>query len=126
MGPSGFVSPESAIPEINRLLAAKDWVGLTGHYDLTGTTVAPAELESGAFFVALPDGGFRHPGWPRGPLRPFPPGFRYASHEEDGDEAVVTVSIEIDEGGGMVQQGCARFRMRRVAGAWKLRPEPAD
>src|SRR5260221_3769991 len=95
MVPHFFASPEKAVEELSRLLADRDWIALSRCYDLSGTAVAPADLESGEFFLGQES---PHPAWRGGPVRPFPPGFRYASQETAGDDAVVTVSIAIDEG----------------------------
>lgn len=120
--PACFASPQEAVEAINRFLSAKDWPALSRYYDLSGTDVAPGDLESGAFFAA--PGPPDHPAWGSRFRRPFPPGFRYQSHEMEGDDALVVVAVAIDQGGGMIQRAFQRFRLRKSALGWRVRPEP--
>jgi hypothetical protein len=113
--------PERAVESLARLLAARDWPALARLHELEGSRHRPEDLESGAYFQA----GEASPG--HGPIRrPFPPGWRYASHEIRGDEAAVTVSCALDQGDGMVLRGLHTFRMRRAGAGWKLLPEPLE
>ena len=112
--------PERAAEILARLVSAEDWAALARLHDLDGTALRSADLESGAYFVA----GDAAPGHGRA-RRPFPPGYRYASHEIRGDEAEVVVSCAIDQGDGLVLRGMKVFRLRRRGAGWKVVPEPA-
>lgn len=111
---TAFATPREAVDVLSTLLASRDWAGLAACYDAD-----PATLPPGFFYDEDAQG---HPaGFDRW-RHPFPPGWRYESHEERGDLAVVRVSIEIDEGDGMVQRGVREFRMRRSPAGWKVLP----
>lgn len=124
--PRSFVSPQEAVEVLGRLLEAEDWAGMSRYYDLSGTGIDPGRLRSGEFFVraAPPEGG--HPAGFSRYLHPFAPGFRYASHRLEGEDAVVTVAIQIDQGDGMIQRGFHEFRLRNCPSGWRVRPEPAS
>lgn len=115
-----LTDPEQAVEVLARLISAEDWPALAGLHDLEGSGRKAADFESGAYFAAAdsppPPGHGRV-------RRPFPPGYRYASHEIRGDEADVTVSCAIDQGDGMVLRGLKTFRLRRRGSAWKVVPE---
>lgn len=120
-GPRYFGTPQEAVEILGRLLEAEDWPGMGRYYDLSGTGIAPERLRSGESFVraATPAGG--HPAGFSKYLHPFPPGFRYASHRLEGEDALVTVSIAIDQGDGMIQRGFHEFRLRRHPAGWQVR-----
>jgi len=122
--PAYFSDPESAVAETARLLRAKAWAELARYYDLSGTDVAPDTLTSGAFFVRDKPPAVGHPAGFGRYRQPFAPGFSYLSHAGAGDdEVVVTVHVEIDQGGGMVQRGLDTFRLRRSARGYQLLPK---
>jgi hypothetical protein len=105
---TAFASPEIAVAELSKLLAARDWRALAACYDGEPPAVFYDEAARG------------HPaGFDRW-RHPFPPGWRYVSHVVEGDVAVVTVGIEINEGGGMIQRGLREFRMRRTTAGWQV------
>ena len=105
---TAFASPEVAVAEISKLLAARDWRALAACYDGEPPAVFYDETAQG------------HPaGFDRW-RHPFPPGFHYVSHEIEGDVAVVTVGIEINEGDGMIQRGFHEFRMRKAPEGWRV------
>ncbi|HEX7899880.1 MAG TPA: hypothetical protein VF950_19075 [Planctomycetota bacterium] len=104
---TAFASPEAAVAGISKLLAARDWAGLAACYDGEPPKVFYDEKANG------------HPaGFDR--WRPFAPGWHYVSHEVEGDEAVVRVGIEIDQGDGMILQGFHEFRMRESPKGWRV------
>lgn len=105
---TAFASPAEAVVELTKLLQARDWVALAACYD----GPPPAR-----FYDERAKG---HPGGFDRWLHPFPPGFRYESHEESGDTAVVRVGIEIDQGDGMIQRGFHEFRMRKGPRGWQV------
>lgn len=113
-----FASPKDAIPALAEMLAREDWAGLARCYALQGSGIDRRELETGRYFrrVSVAEG---HPAGLDRWRHPFPPGYRYLSHTVDGDQALVRVGIEIDQGGGMVQRGLREFRMRKAASGWQ-------
>jgi hypothetical protein len=113
------------VQAITVLLQAERWAELACYYDLSGTDIDRAELESGRFFLRPDDDRPRHPGGLDRIRHPFAPGFRYSGHALRGQDAIVTVEISIDQGDGMVQRGLQRFILRRRGEGWQLRPEPA-
>lgn len=105
---TAFASPMEAVEELTKLLRARDWAALAACYDGPPPAVFYDERVEG------------HPGGFDRWKHPFPPGFRYVSHEVTEDVAVVRVGIEIDEGGGMIQRGMREFRMRKTPEGWKV------
>lgn len=120
-----FAAPQEAVPALAGMLVAEDWPRLARCYLLDASGIDRSELESGRYFrrVAVTAG---HPAGLDRWRHPFPPGYRYLSHAVDGDEALVRVGIEIDQGGGMVQRGWREFRMRKTAPGWQVLPDRAD
>ena len=109
---TAFATPALAVAALSELLAARDWAGLAACYDAD-----PAALTPAFFYDPHAEG---HPaGFDRW-RHPFPPGWSYQSHEEQGDVAVVRVGIEIDQGDGMIQRGFREFRMRRTPAGWQV------
>lgn len=109
---TAFATPREAVDVLSRLLAARDWAGLAACYDADPAALTPAFFYDAQ--VASHPAGFDR--W----RHPFPPGWSYVSHEEQGDLAVVTVGIAIDQGDGMVQRGFREFRMRRTSAGWQV------
>ena len=120
-----FESPQQAVPALARMLAAEDWAGLARAYVLDGTGIERRELESGRYFKRS-SAAASHPAGLERWRHPFPPGYRYLSHTTQGDEALVQVGIEIDQGGGIVQRGLREFRMRKTARGWQVLPDRTD
>jgi hypothetical protein len=119
-----FSSPEAAIPIITNLLRAENWRVLSRYYDLSGTNIAREELESGRFFLNEKRPTDAHPGVAWKYRHPFAPGYRYSSSEDVAALNVVqvVVSIEIDQGGGMIQRGIDEFLMRRSEAGYQILP----
>ena len=111
---TAFASPADAVPALSKLLEARDWTALAACYDAD-----PAALPPAFFFDA---DAASHPSGAERWRHPFPPGWRYLSHEEAGGLAVVQVGIEIDQGDGMIQRGYTEFRMRRTPAGWRVLP----
>jgi len=119
-----FQSPKQAVTVITKLLEAKDWGALAKYYDLSGSGIDRATLESGEFFWRKERPAAAHPGGFWRYKHPFAPGFRY-DDERPTDEAgvvVVSVKVEIDQGGGPPQRGFSRFLMKKHAAGWQVLP----
>lgn len=121
---SVFQSPQVAVPLIAELLRGEKWKELAGYYDLSGSGIDFAELESGRYFIRTERPATAHPAGFWKYRHPFAPGFQYEHEEQTGDPRIVkvTVSIAIDQGGGLIQRGFQTFQMRRVDGGWKILP----
>jgi len=122
--PAYFPDPKTAVAETARLMRARSWAELARYYDLSGTDIAIGDLLSGRFFMRDKPPSFGHPAGFDRYIQPFAPAFSYLSHQSIGDGLVeVTVHVEIDEGGGMVQRGLDSFRMRKSAKGYQLLPK---
>ncbi len=125
--PAYFSDPKSAVAEAAKLLRAEAWAELARYYDLSGTTVPPDTLTSGSFFVRDKPPAVGHPAGFDRYKQPFAPGFSYMTHTSAGDDEVkVTVDIEIDQGGGMIQRGMDTFYLRRSVHGYQLLPNSPD
>lgn len=124
-GPLYFASPREAVAEIKVMLVEKDWVLLSRYYDLGGTEIDAATLRSGEFFYRTRRPEVAHPGGFWRYKHPFSPAFDFDHTVATGDPGTVTVvvSIEIDEGEGMVQRGFSAFQMVEKPQGWQIRPE---
>ena len=122
-----FPSPADAVPKIADLLRAKDWATLACCYDLSGSTIDRADLESGAFFYTDEQPAVAHPAGFWRYKHPFAPAFEYLREEPTSDPNVsrVILAVEIDQGGGMVQRGLSAFPMVKRPQGWQIRPEQA-
>ena len=118
-----FKAPKEAVEQIRRFLLEEDWPRLSRYYDLRDSETSFEELESGRFFLQDRAPETAHPGLFWRYRHPFAPGFSYEHHTtEDGDEVTVVISIEIDQGDGMMQSGRQEFRMRRSSHGYQILP----
>jgi len=120
-----FSSPEESVEIISRLLLDEDWTRLSAYYHIPDENPEFIDsLRSGDYFIRKERPGTAHPGGFWKYKHPFPPGFRYASHESlDGDRIMVTVTTEIDQGDGMVQRGQDTFLLIKIGQGYKVLPE---
>lgn len=124
--PAYFSDPKTAVDEIAALLRKNAWAQLARYYDLSGTDVLHDALISGKLFVREKPPEFGHPGGFDRYIQPFAPSFSYMYHQTVEDDLVeVTVEIEIDQGGGMIQRGLDSFRMRKSERGYRLLLKPA-
>ncbi len=123
-----FDNPPQAVIAIKGMLKASAWEELSRYYDLSGTDIDRARLMSGEFFVREKRPEVSHPGGFWRFKQPFSPQFSYLSHSKVSDEIVeVTVQVEIDQGGGMIQRGMDSFQLRKSAEGYQLLPkQPHD
>jgi len=122
--PLYFSSPEESVTRTTALLRSQDWRELARYYDLTGTGINRSELEFGTFFLRTNPPETAHPGGLWKSREPFSPGFTSIESAETGTAGVVavTVGIEIDEGGGMVQRGRTTYQLRKSSAGYQLLP----
>lgn len=122
--PMYFASPESAVEEISVMLRNKDWVKLAMYYDLSDSKIDRATLISGQFFYTDERPESAHPAGFWHYKHPFPPAFKYLSASDVTQVGVkqVTVQVEIDQGGGMIQRGKQTFFMSRTGKGFQILP----
>lgn len=126
-GPKYFASPAEAVERITGMLEEKNWVALARHYDLSDSPEDRATLLSGEFFYTDEEPAAAHPAGFWHYRHPFAPGFTFHSTRELDEPGVVevTVMVEIDQGGGMVQRGIETFLMRRTDRGYQVMPHKA-
>lgn len=122
-----FSGVEAAVEEISVMLREKDWPRLAAYYDLAGTPIDRATLLSGEFFYTDEEPPAAHPAGFWHYKHPFPLGFKYASLRDLEEPGVieVTVEVEIDQGGGMIQRGRQAFLMRKTDKGYQVLPHKA-
>ena len=119
-----FVNPEDAVNIISKLLLAENWRELRRYYDLSSSNISGQELESGHFFINTEQPEIAHPGGFWRYKHPFSPAFEYFYSEQVSEDKVkVWVKIEIDQGGGMIQQGNQCFTMRKSVKGYQILPD---
>jgi hypothetical protein len=123
--PMYFTGPASAVEQIAIMLKTKDWTELANHYDLTDSLINRSELVSGEFFYTDVEPPNAHPAGFWRYKHPFPPAFKYYSSRdlEEPNIIEVTVQVEIDQGGGMVQRGLQTFLMRKTIKGYQILPD---
>ena len=121
-----FDSPQEAVTEIAGLLRNENWKELASYYDLSDSDIDRSILISGEFFIRHTPPEPAHPGGFWRYRHPFSPGFEFGWEErveENGDTVNVFVTIEIDQGGGMIQRGIDSFLMRESECGFQILPE---
>ena len=123
-----FASPEEAVAEIRVLLEAKRWPELARYYDLSGTDIDRATLDSGAFFFTTERPQVAHPAGFWQYKHPFAPPFEFLRTVETDapDVSTVVLEVEIEQGGGLVQRGQSAFNLSRKPEGWQIRPEEVE
>lgn len=119
-----FTDPASAVEEISVMLRNKDWAKLATYYDLSGSQIDRATLISGEFFYTDERPESAHPAGFWRYKHPFPPAFKYLSSSDVAQVGVkqVTVYVEIDQGGGMIQRGEQTFFMSWTGKGFQVLP----
>lgn len=124
-GAKYFTNPQEAVEQISIMLREKNWNELAKYYNLTGSKIEQDELTSGEFFYSDERPEVAHPGGFWKYKHPFAPGFIFDNvKEEEGMQSIVevTVSIEIDQGGGMIQRGEKTFLMQKSDNGYQILP----
>ena len=123
-GAKYFPSPAVAVEQITVMLEEKNWGELAKYYDLTDSPVARSELISGEFFYTEEKPEAAHPAGFWKYKHPFAPTFKFKSIRELEETGVieVTVEVEIDQGGGMIQRGLQTFLMRKSDRGYQVLP----
>jgi hypothetical protein len=122
-----FTDPKTAVTVISGLIEQSDWPALSRYYDLSGSAIGRGELESGRFFVRTERPPLAHPGGFWRIRHPFDPSFRYRYHQTlSGGQVRVHLSIEIDQGGGMIQRGMHSFLLWKSEKGFQILPFETD
>jgi hypothetical protein len=120
-----FNNLRDAIPEIALMLKNENWRDLAAYYDLTESHVERSVLLSGEFFIRKTPPKSAHPGGFWRYRHPFSPEFNFGwveRVEEPGSVVEVFVTIEIDQGGGVIQRGIDSFLMRKRECGYQILP----
>ncbi len=128
-GRAYFSSPQEAVPKIAEMLRQSDFKRLAGYYDLTGSDIQVADLESGDFFVRRERPEVTHPAEFWRYKHPFSPGFKYSGIESTVRENVhaIRVTISIEQGSGSPdQEGYSFFYMIQSVHGWQVLPDQAE
>ncbi len=122
-----FTDPASAVEKISVMLKEKDWPRLANYYYLSNSPIDRPTLVSGEFFYTDQRPESAHPGGFWHYKHPFSPAFKYHSIREFEEPGVieVTVQVEIDQGGGMIQRGMQTFLMRKTSKGYQVMPHKA-
>lgn len=122
-----FKDPASAVEQITVMLEKKDWAELARFYDLTDTPVDIETLRSGEFFYTDERPAAAHPAGFWRYKHPFAPGYKFLETRKLEEPGVIEVSVqvEIDQGGGMIQRGIDTFLMRVSEKGCQIMPHKA-
>jgi len=121
-----FNNPQDAVSDIAMMLRNKNWKDLASYYDLNESHVERGALTSGEYFIRHTRPKSAHPGGFWRYRHPFSPEFDFGwvePVEENGDVVEVFVTIEIDQGGGMIQRGIDSFLMRESECGYQILPD---
>ncbi len=106
-----FSTPQESVEITAKLLIEEDWETLTKYYFLDNTEKEKIDsLKNGSYFVRDKKPELVHPAASWRYKKPFDPGFKYSNHfKEDESRVKVELSMEIDQGNGMIQRGLSTF-----------------
>ena len=119
-----FSSPQESVELTSDLLIDENWEKLTKYYFLenSGKEITDS-MKNGTYFIRDKRPEVSHPSESWRYKKPFSPKFKYFSHIETEKNIIkVTVSIEIDQGNGMIQQGLSFFYLIRSENGFQLLP----
>ncbi len=119
-----FSSPQESVELTSKLLIDENWEELTNYYFLENTDKEIIDsMLNGTYFIRDKRPEVSHPSESWRYKKPFSPKFKYFSHIETEKNIIkVTVSIEIDQGNGMIQQGLSFFYLIRSENGFQLLP----
>jgi len=120
-----FASPKDAVSKIAEMLRQSNFKTLAGYYDLTGSGLLIADLESGDFFVRKERPESAHPAGFWRYKHPFSPGFEYSNMwpAEKQNVHVIQVMTSIDQGSDSpAQVGYSQFYMIQSTHGWQVLP----
>lgn len=116
-----FNTPKEAVDTISQLLANEDFLTLTNYYELGESYIPIEEFHSGKYFRGeldgeIPAGLFKY-------VKPFSPGFKF-SHVEELENKITRVhlTLEIDQGEGMVLRSIHSFDLTKSEKGFRILP----
>lgn len=122
--PLYFSTPQESVELTSKLLIEEDWEKLSKYYFLENSDEETiASLKNGSYFIRDKRPEAFHPAVAWKYKNPFPPGFTYLSHFElEKDSIKVNISLEIDQGNDMTQQGISSFYLLRSEKGYQFLP----
>ncbi len=119
-----FSSPQKCVKLTSKLLVDEDWEKLSSYYFLDDADESLiVSLKNGSYFIRTKQPEVAHPGGFWKYKKPFPPSFNYLNHVQlTKDTVKVDVTLEIDQGDGMVQQGQVSFYLIKLQKGYQLLP----
>ena len=109
-----FSNPHESVQMSSKFLIDENWEALANYYSLDGVDKDIIDsLKDGSYFINEYSPEIAHPGGFWKYRHPFPPEFKYVSHIGSGDTIKVELSIEIDQGNGMIQEGKTFFYLKK-------------
>jgi hypothetical protein len=120
--PLYFSSPQESVELTAQLLIQEDWGTLLKYYYVENSTRETIDsLKDGSYFIRNKKPEVVHPAVSWKYKKPFDPNFKYSGHiEEDHARVRVDVSMEIDQGNGMIQQGTSSFYLIKSQNGYQL------
>lgn len=122
--PLYFSTPQESVELTAQLLIQEDWGTLLKYYFVENSDNETIDsLKNGSYFIREKKPEVVHPAVSWRYKKPFDPNFKYSSHfEEDLARIKVNVSMEIDQGNGMIQQGVSSFYLKKSQSGYQLIP----
>ena len=115
-------TPQESVELTSMLLIEEDWEKLSNYYFLENSDKETiVSLKNGSYFIRDKRPEVYHPALDWKYKKPFPPNFKYLSHIEIGKDSIkVNVSLEIDQGNDMMQQGISSFYLIRSENGYQF------
>lgn len=122
--PLYFSSPQESVELTGQLLIQEDWETLSKYYFVEDSDKETIDsLKNGSYFIRDKKPELVHPAVSWRYKKPFDPNFKYSGHFEENPARIkVEVSMEIDQGDSMIQQGKSFFYLKRSKNGYQLIP----
>lgn len=122
--PLYFSTPQESVELTSKMLIDEDWEKLSNYYFLENSDKETiTSLKNGSYFIRDKRPEIFHPAVAWRYKKPFSPGFEYLSHIKlEKDSIKVNVSLEIDQGNDMMQQGMSSFYLIRSEKGYQFLP----
>ena len=119
-----FNTPQESVELASKLLVDEDWDTLSNYYFLENSDEETIDsLKNGSYFIRDKKPELIHPAASWRYKKPFDPNFNYLNHVTEGEDRVkVEVSMEMDQGNGMIQQGFSTFYLIKLDSGYQLLP----
>jgi hypothetical protein len=119
-----FSTPQESVDLGSKLLIEEDWETLSKYYFLENSDKETiTSMKSGRYFIIDKKPELTHPAVSWKYIKPFPPSYMYLDYIRIGADSIkVSVSLEIDQGNGMIQQGISSFYLIRSGKGYQFLP----